>query len=38
MGHLTIDKNQIMQQKVISAIDAVVFSRKKEASVTQKQQ
>ena len=38
MGHLTIDKNQIMQQKVISAIDAVVFSRKKEASMTQKQQ
>ena len=38
MGHLTIDKNQIMQQKVISAIDAVVFSRKKEASVTQRQQ
>jgi hypothetical protein len=38
MGHLTIDKNQIMQQKVISAIDAVVFSRKKEASVTQKHQ
>jgi hypothetical protein len=38
MGHLTIDKNQIMQQKVISAIDAVVFSRKNEASVTQRQQ
>jgi hypothetical protein len=38
MGHLTIDKNQIMQQKVISAIDAVVFSRKKEASATQRQQ
>src|ERR1700737_1692328 len=38
MGHLTIDKNQIMQQKVISAIDAVVFSRKKEASMTQRQQ
>src|SRR5712671_3092694 len=33
MGHLSIDKNQIMQQKVISAIDAVVFSRKKEAFV-----
>jgi hypothetical protein len=27
VGHLTIEKNQIMQQKVISAIDAVVFSR-----------
>jgi hypothetical protein len=38
VGHLTIDKNEIIQQKVISAIDAVVFSRKKEASVTQKQQ
>jgi hypothetical protein len=38
VGHLTIDKNQIMQQKVINAIDAVVLSRSKEASVTQKQQ
>ncbi len=44
VGHITIDKSQIMQQKVISAIDAVVFSRPKEgtvpkeASVTQKQQ
>ena len=27
VGHLSIDKNQIMQQKVISAIDAVVFKR-----------
>jgi hypothetical protein len=27
VGHLTIDKNEIMQQRVISAIDAVVFSR-----------
>src|ERR1700716_3152464 len=27
VGHLSIDKNQIMQQKVISAIDAVVFRR-----------
>jgi hypothetical protein len=27
VGHLTIEKNQIMQQTVISAIDAVVFSR-----------
>jgi hypothetical protein len=27
MAHLTIDKSEIMQQKVISAIDAVAFSR-----------
>jgi hypothetical protein len=27
VGHLTIDKDLAMQQKVISAIDAVVFSR-----------
>jgi hypothetical protein len=27
VGHLSIDKNQIMQQKVIGAIDAVVFKR-----------
>lgn len=27
VGHLTIEKNQVMQQKVISAIDAVVFAR-----------
>src|SRR3984893_2587003 len=27
MGHLTIDKAEVMQQKVISAIDAVAFSR-----------
>jgi len=27
MAHLTIDKNELMQQKVISAIDAVAFSR-----------
>ena len=26
VGHLTIDKNEIIQQKVISAIDAVVFN------------
>jgi hypothetical protein len=31
MGHLTIDKSEIMQQKVISAIDAVAFSRPKHA-------
>ncbi len=29
VGHISIDKNEIMQQKVISAIDAVVFSRPK---------
>jgi hypothetical protein len=27
MGHLTIDKNEIMQRKIISAIDAVAFGR-----------
>src|ERR1700681_4379812 len=27
MGHLTIDKAEVMQKKVISAIDAVAFSR-----------
>src|SRR5437879_7627575 len=27
MGHLTIDKSEVMQRKVISAIDAVAFSR-----------
>ena len=27
MAHLTIDKSEVMQQKVISAIDAVAFSR-----------
>jgi hypothetical protein len=27
VGHMSIEKNQIMQQKVISAIDAVVFGR-----------
>lgn len=26
VGHITIDKNEIMQRKVISAIDSVVFS------------
>jgi hypothetical protein len=30
IGHLSIDKSQVMQQRVISAIDAVVFSRRKE--------
>jgi hypothetical protein len=37
VGHLSIDKNQIMQQRVISAIDAVVFSRRKEVSARHKQ-
>jgi hypothetical protein len=32
MGHLTIDKSEIMQRKVISAIDAVAFGRLKEAA------
>ena len=27
VGHMSIEKNQIMQQKVISEIDAVVFGR-----------
>lgn len=36
MAHLSIDKNEIMQQKVISAIDSVVFSRPVAASVPQK--
>jgi hypothetical protein len=27
VGHITIEKNQIMQQKVIGAIDSVVFGR-----------
>jgi hypothetical protein len=35
VGHLSIDKNQIMQQKVISAIDAAVFHRRA-ASAAQK--
>ncbi len=33
VGHLSIDKNQIMQQKVIGAIDAAVFGRPATASV-----
>jgi hypothetical protein len=36
VGHLTIDKNEIIQQKVISAIDAVVLSRPNEASAVQR--
>lgn len=35
MGHLTIDKSEIMQRKVISAIDAVAFSHPKAPSVAQ---
>jgi hypothetical protein len=35
MGHLTIDKSEIMQRKVIRAIDAVAFSRSKPPSVAQ---
>ena len=27
VGHMSIEKNQIMQQKVIAEIDAVVFGR-----------
>ena len=35
MGHLTIDKSEIMHRKIISAIDAVAFSRSKPPSVAQ---
>jgi hypothetical protein len=35
VGHITIDKNEIMQRKVISAIDAIAFGRSKEASMAQ---
>jgi hypothetical protein len=35
VGHLSIDKNQIMQQKVIAAIDAAVFRRPATASAGQ---
>jgi hypothetical protein len=35
VGHITIDKNEIIQRKVISAIDAVAFSsRPREASAS----
>jgi hypothetical protein len=37
VGHLTIDKNLAMQQKVIGAIDSVVFSRARGVSATQRQ-
>jgi hypothetical protein len=36
IGHLTIDKNEMMQEKVISAIDAVALSRSRSPLVTQK--
>lgn len=36
VGHLSIDKSEIMQQRVISAIDAVVFSRSPGTTVAQK--
>ncbi len=36
VGHLTIDKSLVMQQKVISAIDAVVFSHARGTPVAQK--
>jgi hypothetical protein len=40
VSHLTIDKNQLMQQKIIAAIDAAVFSNSglKRASREKKQQ
>jgi hypothetical protein len=38
VGHLTIEKNQIMQQKVISEIDAAVFGRPTPASPTRRRQ
>ena len=36
VGHMSIEKNQIMQRKVISEIDAVVFGRSAPASGGQK--
>jgi len=36
VGHMSIEKNQIMQHRVISAIDAVVFGRSEPASVAGK--
>jgi hypothetical protein len=39
VGHVTIDKNEIMQRRVIAAIDSVVFaSRPREASAAPKPQ
>jgi hypothetical protein len=31
VGHLTIDKNKVIQQRVINAIDAAIYSRSKSA-------
>jgi hypothetical protein len=36
VGHLTIDKDLAMQQRVISAIDAVAFSRARPTPMTQR--
>lgn len=36
VGHLTIDKSEIMQRKVIDAIDSVVFGRPARTSMSQK--
>jgi len=36
VGHITIEKNQLMQQKVIGAIDAAVFNRTMEGSAPQR--
>jgi hypothetical protein len=38
VGHISIDKNEIMQQKVISEIDAVVFGRSVTTSAAPKRQ
>jgi hypothetical protein len=38
VGHLTIEKSQVMQQKVIGEIDAVVFGRPSPASPTRRRQ
>ena len=38
VGHISIDKNRIMQEKVISAVDAVVFRRSVPAARAQKPQ
>jgi hypothetical protein len=38
VGHMSIEKNEIMQQKVISEIDAVVFGRSVTTSAQKRQQ
>ncbi|WP_454624022.1 hypothetical protein [Bradyrhizobium cenepequi] len=38
VGHLTIEKSQIMQQKVVGEIDAVVFGRPAPATATHRRQ